>query len=132
VRERREGRFASMRKLRLVDADTGRCLLRDVVAAQRLLPRFLGLMGRRGLPAGSGLYLPRCSSIHMFFMRFPIDVVYLADGVVKKVVDGLRPWRISWCPGADSVLEAPAGWARRVGLRTGARLRLEERTEAQQ
>ena len=38
----------------------------------------MGLMGRRALPAGDGLWLPSSNGIHMFFMRFPIDAVFLA------------------------------------------------------
>ena len=115
-----------MSKLRLVDRATGRCLLPEVVVAQRFVPRLLGLMGRRSLKPETGLYLPRCSSIHMFFMRFPIDAVYLAGNEVRKIVHGLKPWRISWCRGADGVLEAPAGWARKAELSVGARVRLEQ------
>ncbi len=117
-------------EFRLVEAASGRCLLEEVRAAERALPRFLGLMGKRGLKPGSGLYFPRCSSIHMFFMRFPIDVVYLNGWKVKRIVHRLKPWRISWCPGADAVLEAPAGWARRIGLRAGTEMVLERRIEA--
>ena len=66
----------------------------------------------------------------MFFMRFPIDVVYLdRDDRVRKIVAGLKPWRLSWCPRARSVIEAPAGWARQVGLERGAQVVFEPRPE---
>jgi len=98
---------------------------------RRLAERFLGLMGRKHLDAHTGMYFPRCSSIHMFFMRFPIDAVYLDRAKrVKKIVHDLKPWRISWCPGGDSVLEAPAGWARRVGLSVGTEVAFESKPEA--
>ena len=120
-----------MRRFSLVDSETGRCLLPEVEAAESLPRRVAGLMGRRFLKAGAGLYIPRCSSIHMFFMRFPIDVVYLdREKRVRKVVHALKPWRLSWCPGADSVLEAPAGWAAQVALREGMQLLLDRRVEA--
>lgn len=99
-------------------------------AAEGPVSCFIGLMGRRGLEPDQGLYFPRCSSIHMFFMRFAIDAVYVKAGAVEKIVHRLKPWRISWCPGADGVLEAPAGWARRVGLEEGRRVRFEEASEA--
>ena len=80
----------------------------------------MGLLGRKALEDGEGLLLPRCSSIHMFFMLFPIDVVYLdAEKRVRKIVARLLPWRISWCWGADSAVEAPAGWACEAGLKEG-------------
>jgi len=120
-----------MRKYRLVEAVTGRCLLPQVLAAERFLPRLLGLMGKRGLEPGTGLFFPQCSSIHMLFMRFPIDAVYVAGGEVKKVVHRLKPWRISWCPGAEGAIEAAAGWAEQAGLSAGTRIRFEQWAEAQ-
>lgn len=72
----------------------------------------VGLLGRRGLAPGRGLLIEGCRSIHMFFMIFPIDVVYLDEGLrVLKVVANLRPWRLSGCWRAKFVLELPAGGA---------------------
>lgn len=75
--------------------------------------RFLGLMGQRSLRAGDGLWIDPCNSIHMFFMRFPIDALFLAeDGTVVKRIDALPPWRVtSIYRKARSVLELPAGVA---------------------
>ncbi|HEX3264192.1 MAG TPA: DUF192 domain-containing protein [Candidatus Limnocylindrales bacterium] len=82
-----------------------------------LWARFMGLMGRAPLPAGHGLWLSGTNGIHMFFMRFPIDAVFLgkatADGSrpVLSVHRGVRPW-IGMVPlvrGADGVLELPVG-----------------------
>jgi uncharacterized protein len=85
--------------------------------------RTKGLLGRADLPEGEGILLRPASSIHMAFMRFPIDAVFLdrADRVLKVVSD-LRPWRMAGCRGARAVLELPAGEARRRGLRPGASL----------
>ena len=59
----------------------------------------------------------------MFFMRFPIDAVFLdRDLVVLKVVENLAPWRMAAQRGAKAVLELPAGAARQSGLRPGDRL----------
>ena len=56
----------------------------------------MGLMGKRELADGAGLYLRPCSSIHMFFMRFPLDVAFVdGDGQVVRLYHGLRPWRMS-------------------------------------
>jgi hypothetical protein len=66
----------------------------------------------------------------MFFMRFAIDLVYLdASRGVKRVVAGVKPWRVSWCLGADAVLEAPAGWAGEAGLREGMQVVFEDAAE---
>jgi uncharacterized membrane protein (UPF0127 family) len=95
-----------------------RCLL-----AETPLARMRGLLGRAGLARGEGLLLRPASSIHMWFMRFPIDAVFLdGDGRVLKVVAGLRPWRLAGCRGARDVLELPAGAAARTGLAPGDRL----------
>lgn len=88
-----------------------------VETASSLWARFMGLMGRRSLPAGQALWLKGGNGIHMFFMRFPIDAVFLArpgsDGALKVVVAkrGLRPWTgiVPFVRGADSVLELPVG-----------------------
>ena len=81
-------------------------LLRAVTPWERMR----GLLGRDGLAPDEGLLIERCSSIHTFFMRFPIDVVYLDAGwrVVKKVTQ-LTPWRLSGFWGAGHALEVPAG-----------------------
>jgi uncharacterized membrane protein (UPF0127 family) len=85
--------------------------------------RFLGLMGRGSMDAGEGLYL-KTSSIHMMFMRFPIDALFVAkadERGVRKVV-GMRkhlpPWRGIVMPirGAEGVVEMPAGTLERCGI----------------
>ena len=89
--------------------------------------RFRGLMGRPSLPPGGGLWLTGTSNIHMFFMRFPIDAVFVArpaaDGsrLVVAVCAGLRPWTgIVWyARGADACLELPAGAAAASGTIVG-------------
>ena len=86
-----------------------------------------GLLGRSGLEDGEGLLIRPTSSIHMFFMRFSIDAVFLdRELVVRKVVPELKPWRIAVARGAKSVVELPAGQAARRGVTTGDRLALVE------
>jgi uncharacterized membrane protein (UPF0127 family) len=82
-----------------------------------------GLLGRAGLEPGEGLLLRPASSVHTFFMRFPIDVVFLgAEGEVLKIAPELAPWRTAGARGAKAVVELPAGEAARVGLMVGDRL----------
>jgi uncharacterized membrane protein (UPF0127 family) len=89
--------------------------------------RFIGLMGRPAMGEGEGLWIEPCNSIHMFFMRFPIDAVFVdREGRVKRVLEGLRPWRVSPIVfGARAVIELPAGTVRAADLRA-AILRLED------
>ncbi len=89
--------------------------------ADSFLRRFLGLMCRKKLPQGQGLWISPCNSIHMLFMRFSIDAVYLDKNcVVKKIVRNLRPWLgVSICFGAQSVIEFAAGESARLNLKIG-------------
>lgn len=69
-----------------------------------------GLLGRDGLGQGEGLWIVPCESVHTFFMRFPIDLVYLdRNHRVRKVRSAVGPWRMSACFTAHSVLELPTG-----------------------
>ena len=112
---------------------SGEVLATDVRTARSLWARFMGLMGRRGLAPGEGLWLPSDASIHMLFMRFPIDAVFLApaDGAgrgawrVVAIRERLRPWTgVVWfVRGARGCLELEAGAAARVGLRAGDTVR---------
>jgi uncharacterized membrane protein (UPF0127 family) len=87
--------------------------------------RMKGLLGRADLPDGEGILLRPASSIHMAFMRFPIDAVFLGrDLTVLKVVRNLAPWRMASKRRAHSVLELPAGACARSGVREGDRLLL--------
>jgi uncharacterized protein len=87
--------------------------------------RTKGLLGRSGLPGDEGILLRPASSIHMFFMRFSIDAVFLArDMTVLRVVSGLTPWRMAAKRRAKSVLELPEGSCARRGLAVGDRLSL--------
>jgi len=92
-----------------------------VMTAETPWQRFMGLMGRRELPDGSGLLLRPCSSIHMFFMRFPIDVAFVdKDFRVVRLYHGLRPWRVSRIVRrAKAAIELPSGSLVRAGVGVG-------------
>lgn len=92
--------------------------------ATSFLERLRGLLGAAALPAGTGLLLPRTSSVHTHFMRCPIDVVFLDDADrVVAVRRALPPWRLAAAKGASSVLELAAGECARLGLAEGDVLR---------
>ena len=95
----------------------------DCHVADRPLSRMRGLLGRRGLESGEGLLLRPAPSIQTFFMRFPIDAVFLdREGTVLKVRSNLGPWRLAGCRGAHATLELRAGEAQGRGIREGDRL----------
>lgn len=94
-----------------------RPLATAVERAESMLQQSRGLMFRASVPDDYGLVFPfdrvGRRSIHMLFVRFPIDVVWLADGEVTKVRT-MHPWRsVGWAK-ADTVLEMPAGAAEGV------------------
>ena len=104
----------------------------SVEVARSWFARLRGLIGRSSLPDGEGLYFPGTNSIHMLFMRFPIDCVFLSNAdasggqQVVAVKPNLRPWTgvVWWVRGARAALELPAGSAEQVGVRVGDSLRL--------
>src|SRR6059058_5241587 len=88
-------------------------------------PRMRELLGRRGLESGEGLLLRPTGSVHTFFMRFPIDVVFLSrEGEVLKIAQALPPWRTAGARRAKVVLELAADEAERREIRVGTRLDL--------
>jgi uncharacterized membrane protein (UPF0127 family) len=81
-----------------------------VVVAGSNAKRSKGLLGRKELARGEGMWIIPCEAIHTFFMQFPIDLIYLDKKLrVKKVRSSVKAWRISACLSAHSVLELPAG-----------------------
>jgi uncharacterized membrane protein (UPF0127 family) len=94
--------------------------------------RARGLLGRRGLEPGGGMLIDRAGSVHMFFMRFPIDVVFLArDRTVVGVKHRLAPWRVAGARHAVASLELPAGRAAEVGIEKGDSLVFEDADDAE-
>ena len=89
--------------------------------------RRTGLLRHERLEAGEGLWIVPCESVHTFFMKFPIDLVYLdKKRKVRKVRHAVPAWRMSACLAADSVLELPAGTARETGTVAGDELAIEK------
>lgn len=78
--------------------------------AETSAARSKGLLGRTSLPVGAGLWIVPCESVHTFFMKFSIDLVYIdRHRRVKKVRSSVPPWRLSACLSARSIIELPAG-----------------------
>jgi uncharacterized membrane protein (UPF0127 family) len=91
--------------------------------AATMLPRMKGLLGRKSLPSNEGILIRPAPSIHTFFMRFPIDVVFLSrQGEVLKVAEHVAPWRARSCRHSYAVLELAAGEAGRRGIAVGDRV----------
>jgi uncharacterized membrane protein (UPF0127 family) len=107
---------------RAVQERTGKVLADSLEMPRTMFGRGLGLMFRRSLDAGHGMWIVPCSGIHMMFMNFPIDAVFL-DGRerVKKVYRKLPQWYgvVWWEIGAHSVLELPPGSTSDIDLVRG-------------
>lgn len=99
-------------------------LAEQAARADSFLERFKGLMGVKDLPVGHGLLIAPCNSIHTFFMKIPIDAVFLdASEQVVDICHAMPPWRMSKLYfGARSVLELPAGTAAASQTQPGDRL----------
>jgi len=106
--------------VRIVDVTVGTVVAAQAVAGTTFWWRLRGLMFRRGFTGFDGLWLSPATSIHMFWVFFPIDLVWLdADRRVVKVTVGIRPWRLDAARGARSVIELPAGSIARCGVAAG-------------
>ena len=105
-------------------------LATELESADGLWAKFKGLMGRPSLAAGSGLWLPASNGIHMMFMRFAIDAVFVGkaadDGTwpVLSVHERLPAWRglVPLVRHADGVLELPVGTIAASGTVVGDRI----------
>jgi len=96
--------------------------------ADTFWPRLKGLIGRKALAQGEGLVIRPSKGVHMWFMRFPIDVIYVNEqDEVVDLDEHLQPWQIGKPrSSARYVIEVPAGTVKRTGTQRGDRLRLEE------
>jgi uncharacterized membrane protein (UPF0127 family) len=89
----------------------GRVVVSHVVYAESLSARLCGLLGRASLPEDIGMLIRPCRSIHMWFMRFPIDAAFLDRELrVLKISRNLRPWQMAFAPRqTHCVLETAKG-----------------------
>ncbi|HET7703905.1 MAG TPA: DUF192 domain-containing protein [Candidatus Limnocylindrales bacterium] len=119
--------------LRARNLTRGTDLATDVESADSLWARFMGLMGRSSLHAGTGLWLPDSNGIHMMFMRFAIDAVFVGragpDGArpVVGIRERLPAWRglVPFVRGAHGVIELPEGAVAASGTVVGDRILLD-------
>ena len=89
--------------------------------------RRTGLLKHERLAPGEGLWIVPCESVHTFFMKFPIDLVYLdRERKVRKVCSAVPAWRLSACFSAHSILELPAGVVEQTRTAVGDELFIEK------
>ena len=105
----------------VTNVDTGKILIKKMKRADTFWRRFLGLLPEKSLPADEGLLLTPCRSVHTFFMRFEIDVIYLDNmGRVLAAFSHVKPWRIlPFVKGVEEVLETASGTVNRTETKPG-------------
>lgn len=113
--------------VRIENATRQTVVAADGRRASSFIERGTGLMFARTLDTDSCLVIDPCGSVHMFGMRFPIDVLYVGgDDRVVRIQESLKPWRIGplYTRGAKYVIELPTGTIRETGTQAGDQLRL--------
>jgi len=116
------GRRTRSRKVNAVRITVGddRVVCDRCELAESTLARMRGLLGRDGLEPGHGMLIQGAGSIQMFFMRFPIDVVFLGrDKAIVGIAHDVKPWRAAAARRARAALELPAGTAKSLDLQIG-------------
>jgi uncharacterized protein len=110
-----------MRYVRVANTVRGSVLGTRVAVADTWWLRLRGLVGRSALQAGEGLMLTPCRAVHMYGMRYPVDVAFIdRRGVVLSTYPRLAPGgRTRWHGAAISALEFPAGTLERSGTLDG-------------
>jgi uncharacterized membrane protein (UPF0127 family) len=110
------------RTVRVV-ASNGIVVCEHCEVAERTIARMRGLLGRDGLDAGHGMLINGAPSVMTFFMRFPIDVVFIDKAqTIVKIVHSLGPWKTAGAKKAAAALELPAGTAAALELEPGMSL----------
>jgi uncharacterized protein len=113
-------------RLKAVNLTRGTVLATNLEVAGNHKQRNKGLLGRDGLAPGEGLWIVPCESVHTFFMRFAIDLVYLdREHRIRKVRSAVGAWRLSACLFAHSVLELPAGTIQQTQTQRGDQMEFE-------
>ncbi len=114
-------------KIRVLNRTKGSVIATEADVADSSKSRRDGLLKRRGLAPGEGLWIVPCEAVHCFFMKFTIDILFLSKSrQVLKAKPSVRPWRIAACLRAHSVLELPEGRIASTGTSAGDQLEFEK------
>ena len=114
-------------KHRLIRESDGKVLAEALEIADTPATRFWGLLGRSSFPKGRALLISECASVHMFFMRISLDVVFCGtDNKIVAVYPNLKPWRAtSYIRDAWYAIEFPVGTLAELGIGLGDEMRVE-------
>ena len=99
---------------------SGRVVVPELEVAVDSARRKKGLLGRDGLAEGCGLVIAPTNAVHTFFMRFPIDILFVSRaGQIVKVRQAVGAWRMAAALRGYAAIELAAGGAARAGLGLG-------------
>jgi uncharacterized protein len=95
-------------------------VIEELFIASTWWQRMRGLLGRSELTNRQALLIGSCNSVHMFGMRYALDIIYLCkENRIKKIVKELRHWQVSFCSGAVAAIELKANVSDELGLKMG-------------
>ena len=105
----------------------GRTIIKNAEMADNYFKKLIGLLGRKKIRPDYALYIPKCSSIHTFFMATDIDVV-MTDKKNKVIhsAEKLKPWRITGCVKAENTIELKTGSIKIKKIRKGDKVWLKQ------
>lgn len=114
--------------MRIFNKTKNRPLVFNLSIAESFIDRLKGLLGRKHLPDGEGVLLKPCCQIHTWFMKFPIDVLFLDKNyLVRHIIRNLKPFRISGIYfKAQNVVELPSGTIEKTKTEVGDLLVIEK------
>ncbi len=112
----------------------GECVASDVEFAESYFQQIKGLMFRKQLPMESALIFvmdkAKTTSIHMLFVKFPIDVLFLDENKKILKISTLRPWTgFAWSRDTRYIIEMNAGMASKNNLKPGEKLFFRNETD---
>ena len=111
--------------MRLFNESRGVLLAEKLTVADTFWKRLRGLLGTREWPEGNALLIRPCNSVHMFGMKYRLDVLFVdRKNMVLEAVEALAPGRLKFCLGAKCAVELPEGTLRRTGTCRGDRLQI--------
>ena len=115
-----------MRLFRIMSDGSDFLLSGNIKTADSFFQKLFGLMFSAPLKEGEGLLIDNCSSIHTFWMRYPIDVLFLdSNNKVIRFFEDLKPFRVTpFIRGAQKTVELKSGSVRACSLKTGDCLKL--------
>lgn len=112
--------------MKIVNLTQNTIISNNATLADTFFSRTKGLLGRKSLDKDEALIITNCNSIHMFFMQFSIDVIFVdKKNRVVKLIENIKPWRITpifWQ--ANFAIEVNSGTIKISSLHIGDKLQI--------